>query len=184
MTINYISLHDHLDGFVLENLLTPEECEHYINFSEKKGYIDAEINTEFGSQITKSIRNNDRVIVEDSTLAQNIYLRAQDYLPEITYWQPCGFSSHIRFYRYHVGQRFKRHTDGARHGKNGQKSFLTFLIYLNDNFGGGETMFDNLAIQAKQGNALIFLHNQWHEGKEITYGTKYALRFDVMYEKK
>ena len=39
-------------------------------------------------------------------------------------------------------------------------------------------------IKPKTGMALVFHHPLRHEGKEITSGTKYVLRTDIMYKLK
>jgi hypothetical protein len=57
------------------------------------------------------------------------------------------------------------------------------MMYLNDNFEGGETTFRELKIRPRQGMALLFLHNLYHEGTQVTRGVKYVLRTDVMYRK-
>jgi len=58
------------------------------------------------------------------------------------------------------------------------------MIYLNDDFEGGETKFDNVTIEPKTGTALCFIHEQKHEGCPVVEGLKYVLRTDVMYRKK
>ena len=57
------------------------------------------------------------------------------------------------------------------------------MIYLNDDFTGGETTFDDVSIQPKTGTALCFIHEQKHEGTPVIEGTKYVIRTDVMYRK-
>ena len=56
------------------------------------------------------------------------------------------------------------------------------MIYLNDDYGGGNTSFNTISIEPKKGMALIFLHNLEHEGSAITDGIKYVLRTDVMFK--
>lgn len=59
-----------------------------------------------------------------------------------------------------------------------------FLIedFLNNDFEGGETEFENLFTAApKKGTALVFYHPLQHEGKTLVRGLKYVLRTDVMY---
>lgn len=63
-------------------------------------------------------------------------------------------------------------------------SFSTFMIYLNNNFKGGETTFSNNIITPVTGMAIIFLHSLEHSGNPIIEGTKYVLRTDIMYKKK
>jgi prolyl 4-hydroxylase len=55
------------------------------------------------------------------------------------------------------------------------------MIYLNDNYDGGETTFNRLTIQPRQGTALIFLHDLEHEGSSVRRGIKYVLRTDIMF---
>jgi hypothetical protein len=90
----------------------------------------------------------------------------------------------MRFYRYDVGQKFKWHGDGCFRRSNGEQCFLTFMVYLNDDFAGGETLFrDGVRIAPQQGMALLFCHWQKHMGDEVRDGRKYVLRSDVMYAK-
>jgi hypothetical protein len=64
------------------------------------------------------------------------------------------------------------------------------LIYLSDEFEGGETSFedsysdesfDEFQIIPKIGMALFFEHPIHHKGEPVTAGRKYVLRSDVMY---
>jgi 2OG-Fe(II) oxygenase superfamily len=73
---------------------------------------------------------------------------------------------------------------------NNIKSFLTFLIYLNNDFEGGETKFylpHHLArgVVPRAGSILIFpqgnLASLIHEGAAVTKGVKYVIRTDVLY---
>ena len=58
------------------------------------------------------------------------------------------------------------------------------MIYLNDNFKGGETKFNDLVIAPKKGSALLFYHYLEHEGAEVIEGIKYVLRTDIMFRLK
>lgn len=58
---------------------------------------------------------------------------------------------------------------------------LTFMIYLNEGYTGGETRFESVSVAGKPGMALVFEHELLHEGAEVTAGVKYVLRSDVMY---
>jgi len=49
---------------------------------------------------------------------------------------------------------------------------------------GGETKFGDLSIRPKTGTLLIFTHDLYHEGAEVTAGVKNVLRSDVMYVRK
>ena len=93
----------------------------------------------------------------------------------------------FRFYRYDPGQRFAPHFDGYFGRENGDRSQLTFMVYLNSDFVGGETKFYDenrtvrLTVRPAQGMAVGFEHLQLHEGAPVVSGRKYVLRTDVMY---
>ena len=73
-------------------------------------------------------------------------------------------------------------TKTARSGAPMEKtSRLTFKIYLNDGFDGGETLFEDVTVEPATGMALVFRHPLLHEGGEIFAGRKSVLRTDVMY---
>ena len=59
---------------------------------------------------------------------------------------------------------------------------MTLMVYLNDIFEGGETVFNETTIKPQKGMALIFHHTLVHEGAAVTTGRKYVLRSDVMYD--
>jgi len=162
-----------------------EECHHYINFSESQSYEAATVETERGSIRVESVRNNDRVIFTDEALAALLWEKVKLFAPKtIGYSAAIGLNEMFRFYRYQPGQQFKRHIDNSYIRNETEASYYTLLIYLNDDFKGGETAFGKLQIKPKKGNALIFLHSLEHEGTPILEGVKYVLRTDIMYQLK
>jgi hypothetical protein len=56
-------------------------------------------------------------------------------------------------------------------------------LRLNEGFDGGETEFEAQSIVPKTGHALLFEHRLRHQGAEVTAGTKYVLRSDVMFRR-
>jgi hypothetical protein len=79
------------------------------------------------------------------------------------------------------GHVFRWHADRIYRRENGESSRLTFIVYLNDNYDGGETLFEEVTVSPQKGMALIFAHGYLHEGGEVLDGRKYVLRTDVMY---
>jgi predicted 2-oxoglutarate/Fe(II)-dependent dioxygenase YbiX len=175
--------------FVIRDFLTPEECRRFIEKSEAAGYDDAPISTGLGFVMRKDIRDNARVIDDNPDLAREWFARARPFLPEAVYnWRLAGFNERFRYYRYDPGQKFDRHTDGYFERSNGERSQLTFMVYLNDGFEGGTTNFHHvrpvLRVKPVAGMALVFRHRVLHEGAPILSGRKYVLRTDVMYARK
>lgn len=171
--------------FVIDDFITPDECLQFIARSEELGYDDAPITTRSGPLIRKDIRNNTRVMFDDPDLAASLFDRAKPYLvPSWSSRQPIGLNERFRFYRYEPGQRFAPHFDGPFDRGNGERSAYSFLVYLNEEFVGGETRFfepEPLTVQPRAGQALVFYHQQLHEGVVLVEGVKYVLRTDVMY---
>jgi len=97
-------------------------------------------------------------------------------------------------FRYRVGQRFAPHADyldpassqlAAEIAESGQRT-MTFLVYLNNEFEGGETRFTSLdkALRGGVGGAVFFSNvdgsgapdeRTWHEGAPPTSGEKWLL---------
>jgi hypothetical protein len=168
--------------FTITDVLTADECQELIAFSDRRGFEAAPINAWDGPRIDRDARNNDRAIVDDVDLAGRIWTRVEPFVPRIKDGrQVCGLNERFRYYRYIPGQRFSWHADAPFARDNGELSLLTFMIYLNDGYEGGATLFDSLAVAGKQGMALLFEHGLIHEGAEVAAGIKYVLRSDVMY---
>jgi predicted 2-oxoglutarate/Fe(II)-dependent dioxygenase YbiX len=168
-----------IDGF-----FSPEECQHWITLSEQKGYVEAEVGLKEGAKMMKNIRNNYRLLYNDTALADLCWKRLKAYCPEkIEANVAVGLNEQFRFYKYELDQRFKRHIDGRFKRNDLEESRITFMIYLNEGFEGGETAFDGLSIKPKTGTALCFIHEIKHEGSAVKNGIKYVLRSDVMYRR-
>ena len=176
-----IDLHPQI--FLIEDFLTGQECEDYIRMSEDAAFEEAKISMNGQQLMSKGVRNNDRVMILNKDLADHLFTRAKGYLPQSHEDKKiCDFNEMFRVYKYSPGQRFKMHRDGSYIRNENEKSLYTFLMYLNDDFEGGETEFENLfTVTPKKGTALIFYHPLKHEGKIVINGAKYVLRTDVMY---
>lgn len=183
------------DIFLLHGFFSPDECAEYVRLSEGVGYDDAPISTGRGAVIRKDVRNNDRVMIDDPTLAAVLYDRAEPFLPaNFLIWKPVGLNERFRYYRYTKGQKFDWHFDGAFTRPDGlESSKLTFMVYLNDGFVGGETVFNLrrlgsvrdtdpvLRVVPTAGTALVFRHDVLHTGAMVLDGVKYVVRTDVMF---
>ena len=63
--------------FVIENLLSPEECKYLINQSEQIGY--SSIETEFLS----TVRDNKRILIISQELSELLFNRIKLFIEEI-----------------------------------------------------------------------------------------------------
>ncbi len=168
--------------FTVRNFFAPAECADYIQLTEDVGFADAPITTAFGPQHRPDVRNNTRVMMDDVERAEDIWDRAAQYVDDWDKnWRPIGLNERFRFYRYEVGQQFDWHFDGCYERPNGERSWLTFMIYLNSDFAGGQTAFEDAIVKPETGMALFFVHQVRHKGQPVIDGRKYVLRSDVMY---
>lgn len=171
--------------FVIKKFLSDAVCDAMIEKAETEGFEEAKVDFGGGEQrVFKGIRNNERILYKDEILAKAFWKKAALVLPEM-YEQSkaIGFNELFRFYKYTKGQRFKMHVDGSFVRNEKERSQYTFLMYLNDDFEGGATLFyEGQLIQPSKGDSLVFKHELRHEGTEVKEGTKYVLRTDVMYQ--
>jgi prolyl 4-hydroxylase len=169
----------------IPGVLTPAECAAYIAQINAAGPTAAPVTTPRGAVMRPDIRNNERVVIDDDAIAAMLYDRARSAIPSVLFgMRVCGANERLRCYRYRPGQRFAPHFDGAFVRNSNQRSQLTLIVYLNDDFAGGATAFHHYDVAAvpRTGTALMFQHHLLHEGCAVTAGTKYVMRSDVMYE--
>ena len=171
--------------FTIADLFTKPECDAWIARSESLGYEMATIHSPRGPQQNPNRPNNDRVILDDRPLAEQLWLRIEHDIPSVPRgWSVLGLNERLRFYRYDVGQKFNWHADGCVRRSSNEQSMVTFMVYLNDDFVGGETIFSKgIRIQPRTGMVLMFCHWQKHMGSEVREGRKYVLRSDVMFQR-
>jgi predicted 2-oxoglutarate/Fe(II)-dependent dioxygenase YbiX len=168
--------------FTVRDFLTRQECQDFMILSETIGYEAATVNTAGGARLMTNVRNNNRAFHNSEDLAASLWERLQPFVPaQLGNSTAIGLNELFRFYRYQRGHQFRGHFDQPYVRNATEASYFTFMMYLNDNFAGGETTFRNLSIKPERGMALIFLHALYHAGGEVTRGVKYVLRTDVMY---
>ena len=150
-----------------------------------------------------------RAKFEDERLTKWIFSKVKPILPEYNpswlgnieseefhqkyKYIPVGCYSIPSFVKYTKSRhQFEKHYDYSIHNDD-LRSFLTLMIYLNSSFKGGNTNFLDSnteeithSIEPQPGLAIMFLqdkhNNLLHEGERTSDGTKYILRFEIMYK--
>ena len=179
---------------VVPGAFSPAVCEELLTRAVGAGFQAA------STHYPTYYRNNERLVVDDETLAAQLFASIRPVLPpELPAdapgeapWCLRMLNPRLRFCRYAAGQYFHRHLDGVYHQSAKVQSRLTFMIYLNDatEFSGGRTLFyrtkDDPAIWAEyqpaRGDLIVFDHHLWHEGEQLGSGEKFVLRSDILYE--
>jgi adenylate kinase family enzyme/aminoglycoside phosphotransferase len=188
-------------GWFFENLMTPVECETIISESEKLGFKQKK-----SKRSGPAIRNNMRAIYEASDKLTNLLeKRLRPHLSKVDV-SPIGPNWHLplegqflnnkwRVNSYKEGEAFLPHFDTGHVFTASKRSILSLIIYLNDDFEGGETTFfpDSIetppvSVRPKAGSAIIFHHygplNPLHSTEPVTVTgrKKYIARTDIIFE--
>ena len=118
---------------------------------------------------------------EYSSLYKKFSEIGMKYLSDIGYYndllpQKYGFEE-LRIKKYEVGDSFDKHVDVSDY--KSARRWIAFLVYLNDNFTGGDTEFypHQQVIHPRTGRVLVFpcVWTYPHAGLPIVSGTKYIL---------
>ncbi|MBL4843991.1 MAG: 2OG-Fe(II) oxygenase, partial [Planctomycetes bacterium] len=178
--------------YLLGGAFDPQECAAWIEATEARGYEAT------AGDYPASYRDNDRLMFDDPALAETLFERMRDHLPHELVrggerWRLVRLNERFRCCRYRGGQGFSIHRDGPYAPEPGVRSWLTFMLYLNnaESFSGGATRFFDdrqgastlASIRPEQGTVIVFGHDLWHDGQPVPSGTKYVLRSDVLYER-
>jgi predicted 2-oxoglutarate/Fe(II)-dependent dioxygenase YbiX len=129
---------------------------------------------------------------EDEDITKKIHSRLNealvDYKRRILNIHPC-FNKHplpgaddttswregVRIIQYEEGQHYGFHHDqGTMRCRQEYHREISVILYLTDDFEGGETAFINASFKPKKGEAVIFPAN-WcflHQGNPVTKGKK------------
>ncbi|MDQ1830853.1 prolyl hydroxylase family protein [Massilia scottii] len=167
--------------FSIDGFLDARACGELVALAEARGFAAAGVRTAQGTKPMPTIRNNERAQFEAPDWIALLWQRlAAAGMPGLDGQAAVGLPRELRFYKYSAGQRFKMHKDGPW-SEDGLSSKLTFLVYLNQGYEGGDTVFKEFRVTPKTGSALLFVHDTWHEGAALTGGIKYVLRSDVLY---
>jgi prolyl 4-hydroxylase len=163
--------------WVVDDVLTHEECAEHVQWIEAQAPALANDNPLY--------RDQDRVMRTDPAMALDLYERLKPHLPErMGDLRLYGVNDLLRFYRYKPGQQFHPHMDHWYRPSETQITLHTILVYFNEGFAGGATIFQEqleATVVPKAGRVAIFQHKIRHEGQQVTRGTKYALRTDTLY---
>ena len=192
-----------LDGesvVVIDNLMRPRECVELIRTAEAIGFAPAGLAVGGDVyRVNSKARNNQRVIVEDREFAARLWSRCGQLLPRMNGSAPIGVNWRLRIYRYQAGQYFRPHVDVRMALPDSGTTLMSMMIYLNEDFSGGQTGFlekkprsskgrsrkrnnrTRLLVPPVRGAAVVFDHLLLHEGVAVSEGVKYAVRTDVIY---
>ena len=169
---------------ILYDSLNTDQCNSYKKyiddiFRETPDLDGLEID---GYERNKIINNELSLLITDI-----IRKRINNYNFSVSsYWYPT---------RYINGGGLSIHSDGSAYNELKSSSY-TILIYLNNDFEGGRTVFvddyddDEIVkenseyITPKKGMILLLNQNKLHFAEKVSNGVKYILRGDIFSDNK
>jgi len=155
-------------AWVVDDLLTPEECTYFLKAAEAAGIDEGKVEGDVRN------RNSVTVSIENYSLAELVFERIKYYLPqevwvdkdcdnlglrcskELLYgkWKPYALNSRWRIARYSDRGHFAPHRDGCRIVDEHHRSLITINGYLTDRptgFGGATRFVkDDIAIHKNE----------------------------------
>ncbi|MBC9908992.1 prolyl hydroxylase family protein [Chitinophaga varians] len=167
--------------FAVEDFFSEEECQYMIDYCEQHHLFNRSMTgaADGTNEVTAGRTSYSAFITagRQDAIFNEIIERAADLMEvEATRIED------LQCVRYGEGQEYRPHFDSF---ESGLKRRATLLVYLNDDFEGGETIFPEIdvSISPKKGMALAFInldeqHNDiiyaLHGGAPVTGGTKFA----------
>jgi prolyl 4-hydroxylase len=172
----------------IPNVLTPEECQEIMKLSEGKledsrVYNLSNDNLDTTTRISKQCWLDDSSSVVDkiserASLETGTSKKNQELLQVVRYTEGGFFTPH-----YDVCKGDKKFCE--RMNSDIGTRYATFLVYLNDDFEGGNTVFPKLgnSVKPKQGDAILFynthkdgsiIDDSFHGGDPVIKGSKWV----------
>ena len=160
-------------------LFTEEECDFLMQIAEPGFRASTTVDSQ-GRDVPHPLRSSDGAplhwMIEDP--AVNALNRRLAAASGTAYEQ----AEPLLILRYRPGQEYRRHFD-ALPGLENQR-VRTALVYLNDNYSGGETEFPqaSLKVRGRRGDAIVFQNTlddgradpmSEHAGLPVVEGVKY-----------
>lgn len=177
---------------IIENYLSPELAHELTNFAnqrngdqlmmidEKQSTPDNIVRVADDRRITERVDLGDRVAQINDIVKEAFVTFADRFFGVTLDWYESP-----DLMRYRAGGRYVRHADSENMDLQNQTwskvidRDLSLLIYLNEDFEGGELTFCNFnyRLRPRAGCAVIFPsdHRYMHEAETVTQGVRYAI---------
>lgn len=164
-----------------EGIVSPAECDFLVDSARPLLQPAVIVDPVTGRQTANPIRTSEAAafaFVDESPIIHAINRRiALASGTDVRCGEP------LQVLRYSPGQEYRLHSDALPGCPPAQQRVLTFLIWLNDDYQGGETSFPKLGIQlrGRKGDGLLFGSTQPdgqpdpranHAGLPVTAGGK------------
>jgi predicted 2-oxoglutarate/Fe(II)-dependent dioxygenase YbiX len=170
--------------FFYPDVMDKKTCERIINrYDTTAKWQQSTFSDAYRNTGTSKVSMDEYWIKSEAPYSQDIEETfkycVDDYITIHKHIQPSDMTD-FRINRYCEGGFMKQHIDAIHHS-HGQKQgypHLTSLIFLNDDFEGGDfVLCGDKYIEKIQGSAIVFPSNFMypHEVKEVTDGKRFSV---------
>ena len=160
-------------------LFSPAECRYLLEAAEPFYQPSLVVDPASGRQIRNPQRTSD--VAGFPLMDENPTIHALNRRLALASGTSPDQGEPLQILRYRVGQEYKPHSDALLQTDN--QRVRTVLVYLNDDFQGGETYFPaaDLKVRGEPGDALLFVNAAadgrpdpaaLHAGLPVTGGVK------------
>lgn len=175
------------------NVLSPQECKDIISYSKAKGMNTSdvlsptsssgtEVNNQYRDSMTAWLSDDEHpLVMKLAKISEKLtgLPRENQEMIQVAFYQPNGkFNEHFDACVYDDVEYCAKMNNNA-----GQRR-ATLLLYLNDDFQGGETEFVSIGLKVKPetGKAILFwntdenekiLESSKHKGNPVANGEKW-----------
>lgn len=158
----------------IDDFLSPEECDNLISLAsttfDEVGVLGESV---------EGYRVASGAWLEEKD--GEVPLKYMELVSEITKLPKVNMES-IHVVKYGIGEEYKDHHDFFHPGESyyedelsrGGQRLKTALVYLNDEFEGGETNFPNLNIMVKPKKGKLVLWDNINEDGSLDYDSLHA----------
>ena len=133
------------------------------------------IRTNYSLSLSKEAMNNEEYRKINNKFYEHMISAVSSYCNIFAIEQQIVDAEDYQLLKYSGGQHYGAHYDGGTESKRA----VSPILYLNDNYEGGEIEFVNfgIKIKPKAGSLLVFPSNYAyrHIAHPVTSGTKYAI---------
>ena len=167
---------------VYENVVSDKLCDDLM--ATKFDYKSSS----FSSHKEVNKDSKDRVIMDDFWIRKdnNFYNLLKECFVKAVRQYESDFHRFIsknitdfRINKYGTGGFMSEHTDNIHHSHGQQWGYphVSVLLYLNDDYEGGEFVVAGKEIKPNKGSSVVFPSNfiYPHEAKEVTEGTRWSV---------
>lgn len=173
-----------VDGYTvleIDGLLTGEECDTLIQHCiTSNAMVNSEVVSKNGNMVVDTHRKSKTVWLEDTE--HNVAMKMANKSTALTKY-PRTYQEKLQIVCYEPGGKFDAHYDND-YNTDVSTRCATLLVYLNDDYDGGETDFVKIgvSIKPKKGKGILFwsldeknqlIKNSMHCGNKVINGKKW-----------